>query len=405
MHTFPIPGRPMLLPEISHADNCHLIDADGKRYLDLESGIWCACLGHAHPEVNRALAEQAARLAHVGFCYSSPVVERCAALLLELTGLAGGRQQGQEVPEGRCALLCSGSEAVEYGVRVLRALCGEQKILTMADSYFGAYGDAAAKAPEGWRLFDWTECQNCDREQCDQTCARWASIPFAEIGAFLFEPGSSSGLVRFPPERLIRAIAQTLRASDGLLMANEVTTGMGRTGRWFGFEHYDFQPDIVALGKGLGNGYPVSACCIGPRTADRLGPAGLPYAQSHINDPLGAAVAQAVVGVIRDQDLIARAGVLSDILLSGLQGMAQGSRLVQSIRGRGLMAVLELAEEVGVEGTARLHAKLVHQGFITDHRPGTCLLRMDPALTMEERDLRDFLQTLGQNIQDMAAQG
>ncbi len=139
--------------------------------------------------------------------------------------------------------------------------------MTMSDSYFGAYGDASAKDSDKWFLFDWNECERCTQEVCAKDCSVYSDIPFDEVGAFLFEPGSSSGMVRFPPPKLISNIVQDMSAADGLVMVNEVTTGVGRTGKWFGFQHYDMQPDIVAMGKGIGNGYPVSAvyaqqsCC------------------------------------------------------------------------------------------------------------------------------------------------
>jgi acetylornithine aminotransferase len=122
----------------------------------------------------------------------------------------------------------------------------------------------------------------------------------------LFEPGSSSGLVRFPPEKLIRGIVGAVRENDGFILVNEVTTGVGRTGRWFGYQHYGISPDVVALGKGIGNGYPVSVTACAPRVISRLGGRPIPYSQSHQNDPLGAAVAREVVRTVREEGLSSR---------------------------------------------------------------------------------------------------
>lgn len=98
-------GHEQLPTTIVRADNCSLFDADGKRYLDLESGVWCTCIGHSHPRILKAMREQAAELAHTGFAYSSPVVADAARAMLDLHGFNGGR----------CVFLCSGSEAVEFG--------------------------------------------------------------------------------------------------------------------------------------------------------------------------------------------------------------------------------------------------------------------------------------------------
>ena len=98
----------------------------------------------------------------------------------------------------------------------------------------------------------------------------------------------------------------TVQQAGGLVMVNEITTGMGRTGKWFGFQHYDIQPDIVALGKGLGNGYPVSAVAMSKEVAEKLETSGLRYAQSHQNDPLGCAVAGEVIRIMLKEDWVER---------------------------------------------------------------------------------------------------
>ena len=358
----------MLLPDIVRAENCSLFDAAGNRYVDMEAGVWCTSVGHGNPAVKQAVTRQMDRMTHVGFCYASPVVEEAAQAVQDLLTHDGGR----------CAFLSSGSEAVEYGVRCMRAALGKTTLMTMADSYFGAYGDAASKSDD-WFVFYWFDCQGCGLERCTGDCPRWASIPFDRIGGFLFEPGSSSGLVRFPPAQLIEAVAETLKDKNGLFMVNEVTTGVGRTAKWFGHQHYRVQPDVAALGKGIGNGYPVSVVSMNEDVADRLGNAPIAYGQSHLNDPLGAAVVSAVVDEIKNNDLIDRAARLSEMLLGGLDEIAERRSGIVA-RGRGLMAILDLGFEP--EQAARFHGRLVQEGFICALRPGSSVLRMDPALTI-----------------------
>ena len=196
-HLLGYPGHEMLIADIVRASGCSLWDAAGKRYVDMESGVWCTAVGHSHPDLLRVMAEQAARFAHAGFCYTNPVVAQAAAEILDLLGFAGGR----------CVFLCSGSEAVEYGVRVARLLIDRPLLLTMADSYFGAYGAASNRSPDQWYSFDWSACDPCPHGgPCGTHCRRWAAVPLEDLGGFLFEPGSSSGQVRFPPAKLIEAI-------------------------------------------------------------------------------------------------------------------------------------------------------------------------------------------------------
>ncbi|MBN2563239.1 MAG: aminotransferase class III-fold pyridoxal phosphate-dependent enzyme [Phycisphaerae bacterium] len=389
------PGHELLLTGIVRAENCYLYDAQGKRYVDLESGVWCTPIGHGNPKVLRVIAEQAARIGHAGFCYSSGVVEQAAREILSLVGFE----------DGKCVFLCSGSEAVEYGVRVAQMVAHRPLLMTMTDSYFGAYGSASKGEDDEWFRFDWQACAACPyAEDCGGHCDIWATIPFGKIGGLLLEPGSSSGLVRFPPEELIRNIVRVVKETGGLVLVNEVTTGVGRTGTWFGFQHYGISPDIVAMGKGIGNGYPVSVTAISHTVIDRLGGEPVKYAQSHQNDPLGAAVVREVVRVIREEGLIERGKEIANVLVAGLQGIKDRTSRIKDIRSRGLMVALELEDDSENSFTVRTHRELVRRGFIVGRRPDVKVLRIDPSLTIEIKDIEDFLRVLD-NVLAEAATG
>jgi acetylornithine aminotransferase len=383
-HLFWYPGHELLLRDIVRAENCYLYGSDGKRYVDLESGVWCTSIGHGNPEVLSTIAEQAARISHTGFGYSTGTVEEAARDILSLLDLEGGT----------CVFLCSGSEAVEYGVRVAQSVITRPLLMTMKDSYCGAYGSASRKEEDEWFCLDWGACDRCPRTgECDDQCEHWAAIPFDDIGAFLLEPGSSSGLVRFPPAKLIRKIVGVVTDNDGLVLVNEVTTGVGRTGTWFGYQHYGISPDIVAIGKGIGNGYPVSVTAVAPKAVERLGGGPVKYAQSHQNDPLGAAVARKVVEVIRREGLIERARRIAATLLAGLEGIRDRTGRIREIRSRGLMVALELQDDSEGSFTVRTHRELVSRGYVVGRRPGVNVLRLDPSLTIDREDIEDFLET------------
>ena len=383
-HVIWYPGHEKLQDPIVRAENCSLYDEKGKRYVDLESGVWCTSVGHAHPRILDVMTEQAGRLAHTGFSYSSDVVEKAAEEILPLVGFEGGG----------CTFLCSGSEAVEYGVRVAREFSERPLFITMADSYFGAYGSAFSREADAWLSFDWQRCENCPHEgPCDHSCDRWRDIPFEKIGGFLFEPGSSSGFVRFPPKKFIECLARTVRESGGFVLVNEVTTGIGRTGKWFGYQHYDITPDIIAMGKGIGNGYPVSVAAVSPGVMNMMEGNPIAYSQSHQNDPLGAAIAREVARIIHDDDLIKRSDELSTYLVQGLNTIKERTSRIKEIRARGLMIAMDLADHSGGEFTTDVHRNLRQKGFLVGRRPGTNTLRLDPSLTIAEEDLRDFLAT------------
>ena len=379
------PGHELILTDIVRAENCHLYDSSGKKYVDLESGVWCMSLGQGNARIRRVIAQQGAQIGHTGFNYSCPVVEETAREILALLGF----------DDGKCVFLCSGSEAVEYSVRVAQTIISRPLMMTMADSYFGAYGSANRRHADEWFSFDWFPCSNCpESRECDQRCERWAAVPWDKIGGFLFEPGSSSGLVRFPPDKLIRNIAVAMRQADGLFLVNEVTTGLGRTGAWFGYQHYGITPDIVGMGKGIGNGYPVAVVAVAAHVADRLGTEPIKYAQSHQNDPVGAAVAREVIRIIREEHLLERGRELGAALTSELNQMREQVGRIKDVRSRGLMLAIELVDDENKAFTIRTHRELVRRGFVVGRRPGTSVLRLDPSLTIAREDIERFLVVL-----------
>lgn len=389
-HLLWYPGHTPLL-EIVHAEGCVLTDSSGKRYVDLESGVWCTSIGHGHPRMLRVLSEQASRIVHAGYCYSIAIVEDAAAEILSLLGFDGGN----------CVFLCSGSEAVEYGVRVAQMTSRRPLLMTMTDSYFGAYGSASKRHLSEWFEFAWLDagCGDCpEAATCGGSCEQWASIPFDRIGGFLFEPGSSGGLVRFPPEKLIRSIVEKIEEGGGLVLINEVTTGIGRTGRWFGFEHYDIRPHIVAMGKGIGNGYPVSVTAFRSGVIDRLGGRTIPYAQSHQNDPLGASIAREVVRVIREEGWIEKSRATAARLVGGLEGIRSRTGRIRAIRSRGLMVAVDIEDGSQPSFPDRVFRGLLDRGFIVARRAGLNVLRIDPPLTIESAQIDAFLEAFEETL-------
>lgn len=368
-HILNCTGHDTLLSNIVTADNCELIDASGQHYLDLCSGVWCTALGHSHPRVVNTITQQSQQLMHSGFCYNSQLVDSAAAKLLSLV----------PYPNGRAVFLSSGSEAVELGMSLALHITGKRRLLTLSDSYLSAFGRFAEAAPQLWHKFDWL------------SDAKLESIPYHEFAAFIFEPGSSSGLVRFPPTELIQHICQQIHAHGGLVLANEVTTGMGRTGKWFGYQHYPVTADLVAVGKGLGNGYPVSCLMLSAASAARVDPHTFHYSQSHQNDPLGAAVATTVIATIEQNHLLEAAQDKGHYLLRELQRLQQNYGIIKAVRGRGLMLAIEFKQNAAYSFATLIHQQLLQQKIIVVRRPKLEVFRIDPALTITQANLDRFL--------------
>jgi acetylornithine/N-succinyldiaminopimelate aminotransferase len=375
-------GHELIIEDIVSAENCYLYDSAGKKYTDLESGLWCTSVGHGHPRITKVIKEQADKIIHTGYCYASPVIEETAKEILSLLNFT----------DGKCVFLSSGSEAVEFGVQVVQKLLEKPLLLTLSDSYFGAYGSASQRTENEWVSFDWIKkCSRCSRsESCDLNCEQLKEMPFDKIGAFIFEPGSSSGLVRFPPLKLIQNICRRIKDNNGLLIMNEITTGIGRTGKWFGYQHYDIQPDIVAIGKGIGNGCPVSATAMSADAVGRLKTKSFKYAQSHLNDPLGAAVANEVIQIIKEEKLIDRCKNIGSVFVHKLEQLKKRFGLIKEIRSRGLLIAIEINDDESNSLTSFIFSELLKRRFIIARRPNLNVLRVDPPLTIEEKDIEAF---------------
>jgi acetylornithine aminotransferase len=381
-HVLRCSGYELMKSDIVRGEGCILYDAQGERFVDLEAGVWCAGLGHNHRRVNEAIQRQLEEVAHIAYRYTTPLVEEAAIAVLETVGL----------PDGRCVFLSSGSEAVEFGVQVARRLTEQPLQLTLTDSYLAAYGSAGRKSPEEWVGFDWRACRECPHDEgCDSGCDHLQEIPFERVGGFVFEPGCTGGLVKFPPRQLVEGLAGRVRQRQGLVVVDEVTTGMGRTGRWYGFEHYGLKPDIVAVGKGLGNGYPVSAVLMTDKVAGRLEDSAFHYAQSHQNDPLGCAVAKEVISVIRDEGLVERSARLGGRFLEDLRRLGERHAVVEDVRGRGLMIAVELADEAAGQS---VYERLMEAGFLAGWKPAAKVLRFYPPLTVAEEELARLVEAL-----------
>jgi acetylornithine aminotransferase len=384
-HVLHCTGYDVTKTDIVRARDCRLYDARGRSYVDFEAGVWCTALGHGHPRISAVIRDQADELMHLGYRYTHDIMESAAAEVLDSLAL----------PDGRCVFLSSGSEAVEFGVQVARRLSGKPLLLTMADAYLAAFGSAGRKNPGEWFCLTWDDCQTCAHGmECGPECPRWREIPWSDVGGLVFEPGNSGGLVKLPPVKVVQALARRVREQDGLVVVDEVTTGLGRTGAWYGFRHYGLEPDIIALGKGLGNGYPVSAIALTGETAGRLEESGFRYAQSHQNDPMGCAVAREVVRVLRDEELVARSHRLGSRWWAELQHLATQHAPIREIRGLGLMLAMEFEEDSPSFSLMEVYRQLLDRGFIVGYKPAARLLRFYPPLIIGEGDIDRLLAEL-----------
>lgn len=344
---------------IVKSKGCYQYDSDGKQYIDFESGDWAANLGHSHDAINNIIKSQVDIMIHDGLRFRNKQSEDLANRLSELLSFTGGK----------CTFLNSGSEAVNLGITFTKNLTNRRKILKMDCSFLSSYGHGQISPTNNDLL-------SIPINDIDAI----AKVNFQEVAAFVFEPGNSWGLIKFPSKEFINSVAIATKQNGGLLVANEVTTGFGRTGKWFGFQHYDYQPDIICMGKALGNGYPISSVSITREIADRFDKNPFRYAQSHQNDPLGCAVGLGVINVFEDEGLIqqsAEKGQYFSEQLGKLQ--LRHPAKIKEIRARGLMLALEFYPVIKGE---RIYSELIVNGFLTGFKEN--VLRLMPPLIIEK---------------------
>lgn len=376
-HVFFCTGHEVKIPNIVKGNGIYVYDYDGKRYVDLEAGVWCVSVGHNNAEINKVIKKQVDSLMHAGFCYSNEILEKSAQSILNLI----------KMDRGKAIFLCSGSEAIEVSRQMAKFLTEKSVSMTLHDSYLGSYSSVVDRT-KGWYLLNWERCKFCpEQEVCSISCEVLKSIP-EDISEFIFEPGSSSGFVRFPPKALIHNIVKIVKENKGKIIVNEVTTGIGRTGKWFGYQHYDITPDFIAIGKGIGNGYPVSIALISEENVLELEKKGFRYHQSHQNDPLGASVALAVINYIKANNLIAKAFGTGLFLEEKLKSLVD-REIILEVRCRGLMCGLDLKNK---EIANTIFNALLDIGYIVGNRGS--FFRIDPPLIISKSDIDAFVRVL-----------
>ncbi len=378
--------------------------------VDMESGCWAAVLGHNHPDVVKVIHEQVDTLFHTHQYFET---EHPAKLVEELTEAANlyTKYSG--------CFLSSGSEAVSLAVMLSELLTGRRKKLSMNISYLGASADLRHPRDRMyWDDLDVTECLRCG-EDCSgvsnnisdtdgnlkdigrdcSSCGRYNHLDFSQYASFVFEPGNSGGMVLLPPERLVNFLAGKVRAAGGLLVVNEVTTGFGRTGKWFGLQHYGFMnsvtgaPDFIALGKGLGNGYPISAVLARESLAVAAENTGFRYVQSHIDDPMGCRIAREVVSVMAKGNWVLKGSEMGEYLRSRLADIAAGNKYIKEIRGRGMMNVVML--ESGVSAGA-IFKGLLERGYFCGYSEQLSFIHLYAPLIISREDVDGFCSAFEQ---------
>jgi acetylornithine/succinyldiaminopimelate/putrescine aminotransferase len=323
-------GEPAILWEEARGANVR--DVDGNIYIDLTSGFGVAAVGHRHPRVVEAVREQAGRLLHgLGDVHAHPPRVELARRLVEIA----------PVDDPQVFFSISGAEAVEIALKTALGSTGRPGILAFEPSYHGLTMGALAvtsreefRAPFAAHLHGHVRrlpyAGNLERIE--------EALSGGEVGAVLVEPIVGREGVLIPPAGWLAGIADLCRRHGTLLIADEIFTGFGRTGRLFAVEHEGVRPDVLCCGKALGGGVPIAAV-IARRDLFRCWetPGEARHTATFLANPLACAAALAVLDVLRDEDLPARAARLGEPLGRRLAAWPDRFPAVEEVRGRGLL--------------------------------------------------------------------
>lgn len=312
-----------------------LWDTNGRKYLDALSGIAVCGLGHAHPAVTRAVCEQAGRLVHTSNLYEIELQRRLATELCRVSGMDK-------------AFFCnSGAEANEAAIKLAR-LYGHHKgievptIIVAENSFHGrtlatltATGNRRVQAGFEPLVKGFVRVAYNDLSALE-TVARNSN----NVVAVLIEPIQGEGGLIIPHHGYLAGVRALCNNHGWLMILDEVQTGMGRTGRWFGYQHEDILPDVITLAKGLGNGVPIGTCLARGEAANVLQPGS--HGSTFGGNPLACSAALAVVETVEQDDLLSRATLLGARFKERFSTAFQGLEGVTAVRAKGLMIGIEL---------------------------------------------------------------
>ncbi|MDX2094726.1 MAG: aspartate aminotransferase family protein [Alphaproteobacteria bacterium] len=359
----------------------HLIDDQGRRYLDFAAGIAVNAFGHGHPHLVAALQTQATQLWHCSNQFITPQLERFAQRLVEATFADS-------------VFFCSsGTEAVEAGIKFMRRYHYEtgapyrHRIVTFEGGFHGrTYGGISAGGNAQARLGFGQMLSGFDRVPFNDIEAVMARVTKNSAG-ILIEPIQGEGGVQIADIAFLRQLREICDANGLLLMCDEVQCGYGRPGSFFAFERAGITPDIVSVAKGIGGGFPLGATLVSARVGEVL-PAGS-HGGTYNNNPLAMAVGNAVLDLLLAEGLFAQVRATGEALLSGLKKLqAAHPDKIRDVRGVGLMIGLEPV------GDARAFAaRLLAQGLVTSVTVSN-VIRLMPPLTIEENHVREALQMI-----------
>ena len=312
----------------------YLFTNKGERYLDALSGIGVCCLGHSHKEITKVISDQSRKLIHVSNLFNIKNQELLANKLCKISKM-------------NSAFFCnSGSEANEAAIKLARLHSNNKKlknakIIMFNRSWHGrtiatlsATGNDSVQKGFKPLLGGFIKCEFNNIESVKKSIKKY------NVSAVMLETIQGEGGIRLADKKFLKELRDITIKKDILLIVDEVQTGMGRTGKWFSYQHSNIKPDIVTCAKGLGNGVPIGAC-LGNKKVSKLFTPGS-HGSTFGGNPLVCAVSSKVIDIIDKYDLCSQSEIIGDYLVAKIKEKTKKLDIIKDVRGKGLMIGIEI---------------------------------------------------------------
>ena len=364
-----------------HGEGAILWDTDGRQYLDALAGIAVCGLGHAHPAVTAAISEQASKLIHTSNLYRIENQQLLADELCRLSGL------------DRVFFSNSGAEANEAAIKIARMYgntrgISSPSIIVMENSFHGrtmatlsATGNRNVQAGFEPLVQGFIRAPFNNIEAIENIAGNSSNVV-----AIMVEPIQGESGIVVPDPDYLNKLRRICDDNDWLLILDEIQTGMGRTGKWFAYQHNGIVPDIMTLAKSLGNGVPIGACIANHKAADVMKPGS--HGSTFGGNPLACAAGLAVIKTIAQENLVERAATVGKLLHDKLVEALASVPGVTEIRGQGLMIGIQLEKPC-----KQLMAEALQQGLLISVQ-SEYVIRLLPPLTISDEQIDTITGTL-----------
>jgi acetylornithine/LysW-gamma-L-lysine aminotransferase len=365
---------------IARGEGCYLWDTGGRRYLDFTSAQGVAMLGHCHPALTQAIAAQAGTLISCPNFLYNDVRARFAARLVEV--LPSHLQH--------VFLANSGAEAIDGALKFARLVTGRTRYVAFRSSFHGRTVGAVSLTWEKKYREPFLPLLDVVHLPYNQLDALQTALD-GQIAAVVVEIVQGEGGVNLGTAEFLERAQRLCRQHGALLIIDEIQTGFGRTGRWFGFQHFDLQPDIICLAKGLGAGFPMGAIAYGERVQSALfvGAHGSTFG----GNPLACAAGLAAISTYQDERIVERAARMGELLLARLRQALAETPVVREVRGAGMMIGIDLRQKPGA-----YLKKLMDEHSVLALPAGSSVLRLLPPLIAGEDEIDLAVNAIAQAL-------